>query len=112
MTQQATAPAPAPQPGVAPTAPAPAAATQQDAATAWLRADTPRLLNRLQVLAVTACLLFGVVAALLQVLAWQANGRAADNTEQVVRVQEIKSPAAARGRSRHELLPGRRTRAD
>ena len=59
--------------------------------TARLRADTPRLLNRLQVLAVTACVLFGVVAALLQVLAWQANGRAADNTEQVVRVQEIKS---------------------
>ncbi len=89
MTQQATAPAP--QPGAAPAAPSVAAAEQQDARTAWLRADTPKLLNRLQVLAVTACLIFGVLAALLQVLAWQADGRAADNTEQVVRVQEIKS---------------------
>ncbi len=88
MTQQATAPAPPPP---QPAAPSAAAATQQDARTAWLRTDTPRLLNRLQVLAVTACVLFGVVAALLQVLAWQANGRAADNTEQVVRVQEIES---------------------
>ncbi len=91
MTQQATAPAPPPQQPTAAATPSAAAATQQDAHTEWLRADTPRLLNRLQVLAVTACVLFGVVAALLQVLAWQANGRAADNTEQVVRVQEIES---------------------
>ena len=91
MTQQATAPAPPPQQPTAAATPSAAAATQQDAHTDWLRADTPRLLNRLQVLAVTACVLFGVVAALLQVLAWQANGRAADNTEQVVRVQEIES---------------------
>jgi hypothetical protein len=53
--------------------------------------DVPRLLNRLQVLAVVAVVLFGAVAAVLQVLSWQANGRAGDNTEQVVRVQQMKS---------------------
>jgi hypothetical protein len=53
--------------------------------------DVPRLLNRLQVAAVAVCLVFGVLAAMLQFLGWQANGRAADNTEQLVRVQEIQS---------------------
>ncbi|WP_134738525.1 hypothetical protein [Nocardioides sp. 503] len=53
--------------------------------------DVPRLLNRLQVLGVATCVVFGVVAALLQLLAWQASGRAADNTEQLVRVQQIQS---------------------
>jgi hypothetical protein len=53
--------------------------------------DVPRLLNRLQVLGVATCVLFGVAAALLQLLAWQASGRAADNTEQLVRVQQIQS---------------------
>ncbi|WP_193614123.1 hypothetical protein [Nocardioides lijunqiniae] len=53
--------------------------------------DVPRLLNRLQVVAVSVCVLFGVLAALLQLLAWQASGRAADNTEQLVRVQQIQS---------------------
>ncbi len=53
--------------------------------------DVPKLLNRWQVAAVAACLIFGVVSALLQFVGWQANGRAADNTEQLVRVQEIQS---------------------
>ncbi len=53
--------------------------------------DVPRLLNRWQVVAVAVCLVFGVLSAMLQLLGWQANGRAADNTEQVVRVQEIQS---------------------
>jgi hypothetical protein len=53
--------------------------------------DVPKLLNRLQVLGVATCVVFGVVAALLQLLAWQAGGRAADNTEQLVRVQQIQS---------------------
>ena len=66
------------------------------------RRDTPKLLNRWQVLAVAACLLFGVAPA-LQFLRWQANGRAADNTEQLVRVQKIQSLAAPRGRARHQL---------
>lgn len=88
MTQTAGAPAPttvATAPAT-PAVPAPAAASARD-----LTEDVPRLLNRLQVLAVAACVLFGALAAILQVLSWQANGRAADNTEQVVRVQQIQS---------------------
>lgn len=53
--------------------------------------DVPTLLNRWQALAVGACVVFGVLVAFLQVLGWQANGRAADNTEQLVRVQQIQS---------------------
>ncbi|WP_232678015.1 hypothetical protein [Nocardioides sp. R-C-SC26] len=56
-----------------------------------LAEDVPGLLNRLQVLAVATVVIFGVVSALIQVLSWQAGGRAADNTEQVVRVQKIQS---------------------
>jgi hypothetical protein len=74
---------------------APRGAVQNDAspsATAPDRtADVPTLLNRLQVLAVAACVLFGVITAGLQLLAWQANRAAADNTEQLVRVQDIQS---------------------
>ncbi len=54
-------------------------------------ADVPALLNRLQVVAVIACVLFGVITAGLQLLAWQSNRAAADNTEQLVRVQNIQS---------------------
>lgn len=93
---QAAQPAPAPAP--APTAPAthaaqatPGAPAPAADAEARLRDDVPRLLNRLQVLAVAACVVFGVLAAVVQVMSWQADGRAADNTEQVVRVQEIQS---------------------
>jgi len=53
--------------------------------------DVPQLLNRWQVAAVAVTLVFGVVSALLQFLGWQANGAAADNTEQLVRVQGIQS---------------------
>ncbi len=74
---------------------APRGAAQHDAApsaTAPRRtADVPTLLNRLQVLAVAACVLFGVITAGLQLLAWQANRAAAHNTEQLVRVQSIQS---------------------
>ncbi|CAN5479576.1 hypothetical protein BH09ACT12_BH09ACT12_22700 [soil metagenome] len=93
MSQQA----PHPQPSLAPMAPAGAAATQtapvphDQRVAATFTEDVPRLLNRLQVLAVVACVLFAVVATVLQVLSWQANGRAADNTEQVVRVQQIQT---------------------
>ncbi len=93
MSQTAAQPAPPapapPAPGAAPTpAPTPAPAT---VGKRNLAEDVPSLLNRLQALAVAACLIFGVVAAAVQVLSWQANGRAADNTEQVVRVQQIQS---------------------
>ena len=87
---QAPQPAPAPAPA-APAAtvakvgvPSPAVAPQGFE-------DVPSLLNRWQVASVAVCLVFGVVSALLQFLGWQANGQAADNTEQLVRVQEIQS---------------------
>ena len=77
-------PAPAQQAPTAVPAPAPVA-TQEHTE------NVPQLLNRWQVAAVTVCLVFGVLSALLQFLGWQANGRAADNTEQLVRVQAIQS---------------------
>ena len=104
MTQaSATGPAsPAPAAGSTPATPATATAPPRPAghaATGTLPGTAPRpqpenvpaLLNRWQVLAVTACLVFGVLAALLQVLAWQAGDRAADNAEQLVRVQDIET---------------------
>jgi hypothetical protein len=90
-----TAGAPAPTPGSAPaTRPSATSVAPPVAASAGKRdlaEDVPSFLNRLQVLAVAAIVIFGALAAVLQVLSWQANGRAADNTEQVVRVQQIQS---------------------
>jgi hypothetical protein len=82
---QAPAPTPAPTPAStsAPAVQAPSAAPKT--------VDVPSLLNRWQVIAVAACVLFAVVTAALQVLGWQANRAAADNTEQLVRVQNIQS---------------------
>jgi hypothetical protein len=74
---------------VAPTATGPAAAPSVAAPAATV--DVPRLLNRWQVIAVAACVLFAVLTAALQLLGWQANRAAADNTEQLVRVQNIQS---------------------
>jgi hypothetical protein len=53
--------------------------------------NVPQLLNRWQVIAVSVCLIFGVAAALIQFLGWQAGDRAADNTAQLVRVQNIET---------------------
>lgn len=53
--------------------------------------DVPSLLNRWQAISIGICVVFGLLVALLQGLGWQANGRAADNTEQLVRVQQIQS---------------------
>ena len=53
--------------------------------------DVPRLLNRWQVVAVLACLVFAALTAGLQAMSWHANRAAADNTEQLVRVQNIQS---------------------
>ena len=85
-TQSAPAapPAPAPAlPGLPQASPTPVAASYTE--------DVPRLLNRLQLAAVAACVVFAVLSALVQLLSWQASGRAADNTEQVVRVQQVQS---------------------
>jgi hypothetical protein len=91
VTQTAGAPAPTSTPAVPNTTAAPAPPVRGTTPQRDLTENVPALLNRLQVLAVAACVLFGALAALLQVLSWQANGRAADNTEQVVRVQQIQS---------------------
>ncbi|WP_243057159.1 hypothetical protein [Nocardioides sp. SR21] len=53
--------------------------------------DVPRLLSRWQLVAVLACLLFAILTATIQVLSWNANRQAANNTEQLVRVQNIQS---------------------
>ncbi len=54
-------------------------------------ADTPSLLNRLQIIGMAAVLLFGLASGLVQFLSYQSDGRAADDTEQLLRVQEIQS---------------------
>lgn len=53
--------------------------------------DTPSLLNRLQIIGMATVLLFGLLSGLVQYLSYEADGRAADDTEQLVRVQEIQS---------------------
>lgn len=84
---QATQPAPARRLPAA----QPAPTSAPGAAPVSHTEDVPRLLNRLQVMAVAACVIFAVLSAVVQVASWQASGRAADNTEQVVRVQKIQS---------------------
>lgn len=71
--------------------PAPAPPQARGSAPAPVTDDVPRLLTQWQAVAVTVCVLFGILGATFQLLAWQANGRAADNTEQLVRVQQIQS---------------------
>ncbi|MEQ6903753.1 hypothetical protein [Nocardioides sp. YIM 152588] len=53
--------------------------------------DTPVLLARWQGIGTAAVVAFAVVSALLQILSWRSDGLAADDTEQLVRVQEIQS---------------------
>ncbi|WP_147381344.1 hypothetical protein [Nocardioides immobilis] len=94
MTQSAAAP-PAVQQAPPPPAPAPQRRGFWPAPTgkpvgAGVE-DTPSLLNRLQIIGMTVVLLFGLASALIQFLSYQSDGRAADDTEQLVRVQEIQS---------------------
>lgn len=97
MTQPAAAP---PPPAVQPAPPQPAAAGQARAGFSPAPTgtpmgagveDTPGLLNRLQVLGIAAVLIFGLLSGLVQLLSYQSDGRAADDTEQLVRIQEIQS---------------------
>lgn len=79
-------------PAPAPAAPAvPAAATAPQAQGDPAHVDTPALLNRWQLIGMSAAILFGILSALVQLLGWESDGRAADDTEQLVRVQEIQS---------------------
>ncbi|NYI43454.1 putative membrane protein [Nocardioides aromaticivorans] len=83
-----------PQAAPPPAAPAPAAAPATTSATASAdqgHVDTPALLNRWQLIGMTVAIVFGIVSALVQFLGWQADGRAADDTQQLVRVQKIQS---------------------
>ncbi len=90
MSQTATPQAaPPPAASAAGAVPAPAAAPQGDATPAHV--DTPRLLNRWQLVGMSVVIVFGLVSALVQLLSWQADGRAADDTAQLGRVQKIQS---------------------
>lgn len=85
MTQSATQPASQPAP------PAPATAAVPAGQPAAAHVDTPALLNRWQLIGMAVVLVFAAVSAALQLTGWQSDGRAADDTEQLVRVQEIQS---------------------
>lgn len=85
---QTAAPQVAPPPSVPATAPV---GTPAPAPADKAHVDTPALLNRWQLIGMTVAIVFGIVSALLQFLGWQADGRAAADTEQLVRVQEIQS---------------------
>lgn len=86
-----TTTAPAAGPAARPSAAAAATGPTATGSAPTGEEDVPRLLSRWQVVAVLACLLFAVATASLQVMSWHANRAAADNTEQLVRVQNIQS---------------------
>lgn len=89
--QRATLPTPSTAPALPATAGARTAATTGAPAAPERVVDTPALLNRWQVIGTTVAVVFGLLAALVQFLGWQADGRAAADTEQLIRVQEIQS---------------------
>src|SRR6478752_5294878 len=108
---QATQGAPAPQPAAPPTtavvgtpAPTPAApgtgratayeslgTSREDDVARRQAAQVPRTLTRLRLGAIVVCLLFGALTGLQLALSWQANRTAAADTEQLIRVQAIKT---------------------
>ena len=108
---QATQGAPAPQPAAPPTAavvgtpaPTPAApgtgratayeslgTSREDDVARRQAAQVPTTLTRLRLGAIVVCLLFGAVTGLQLALSWQANRTAAADTEQLIRVQGIKT---------------------
>lgn len=63
----------------------------RDSAAAPSFVDTPALLSRWNLLAVATVVAFGLLAAVVQLLAWQSDGRAAGDTDQLVRIQGIES---------------------
>lgn len=69
-------------------APAPASAPSAPSAKPI---DTPALLSRWNLIAIVTVVVFGLLAGFVQFLSWQSDGRAADETEQLVRVQGIES---------------------
>lgn len=93
MSQPAPAPAPADAPAPAAQQPAPGAPAVIPAPRPGGRTvvDTPALLNRWQLLGMAIAIVFGLVCALLQFLAWQSDGRAADDAEQLIRIRSVES---------------------
>jgi hypothetical protein len=89
VSQTATPAAAPPPPAAAPAPAAPAPAVAGQPAPSYV--DTPALLNRWQLIGMSVAIVFGIVSALVQFASWQSDGRAADDTEQLVRVQEIQS---------------------
>lgn len=87
MSQTATPQAAPPPPATAAAPATPAAAP--DAAPAHV--DTPRRLNQWQLIGMSVAIVFGLLSALVQFVGWQADGRAADDTAQLGRVQKIQS---------------------
>ncbi len=102
---QATQGAPAPPPtkasvgtpARAPVVSAPSGAfatlgsSREDEGARLLAARVPTTLNRLRLAAVAICLVFAAITALQLALSWQANRTAAADTEQLIRVQGIKT---------------------
>ncbi|AJR18599.1 hypothetical protein GUY44_28365 [Pimelobacter simplex] len=88
-TPQAAPPPPPPSAAVAAPAPVPATTAVAQAEPSYV--DTPALLNRWQLIGMSVAIVFGLVSALVQFVGWQADGRAAADTEQLLRVQGIKT---------------------
>lgn len=87
MSQTASPQAAPPPPAAAPAPAAPATATRAGTG----HVDTPGLLNRWQLIGMSVAIVFGLLSAFVQFLGWQSDGRAAEDTKQLVRVQEIQS---------------------
>jgi hypothetical protein len=92
--QQAVVGTPAPTPA---TGPVPqgrgstlGSGREDDAARRQAKA-IPVTLNRLRIVAVVVCLVFGALTALQLMLSWNANRTAAADTQQLIRVQGIKT---------------------
>ncbi|WP_418063649.1 hypothetical protein [Pimelobacter simplex] len=88
-TPQAAPPPPPPSAAVAAPAPVPATTAVAQAEPSYV--DTPALLNRWQLIGMSVAIVFGLVSALVQFVGWQADGRAAADTEQLVRIQKIQA---------------------
>jgi hypothetical protein len=92
---QAIAAAPPPNvPAAAPAGsgrPAPGMPGQRGAVASRAGADLPTRLSALRLLAVAVCLVFGALTAGQLVLSWQANRAAAADTEQLIRVQNLRA---------------------
>ncbi|KRC54904.1 MULTISPECIES: hypothetical protein [unclassified Nocardioides] len=87
MSQTASPQAAPPPPAAAPAPAAPATATRAGTG----HVDTPGLLNRWQLIGMSVAIVFGLLSAFVQFLGWQSDGRAAEDTKQLQRVQEIQS---------------------